>query len=237
MWEKITDELVSPDFNNPPPTPQEELKKCIHGNWVKITLLCRETKESSFEKTIVHKLRWVTLGYHHDWDTKVNAVLKTTSKLKCSIDILALTLWLVHLSLSSLLLSLFVLICFVIVSIMITARKRSLRRLCFHKRLSFCLKGYGSASGGVCIFWGGVGQSPPSDTTGHERVVRILLECILVFIDFIDKSSLVLIFNLIFFLEIFIGQVYWISKRVIPSEPKNSTVSWLWKLQTWGGYC
>ena len=78
-----------------------------------------------------------------------------------------------------------------------TARKRSLRRLCFHKRLLFCpqwecLHLGGLHPGGICIQRGsasrvcirGVGQTPPSPRilrdTVNERAVRILMECILV---------------------------------------------------------
>ena len=50
----------------------------------------------------------------------------------------------------------------------VTARKRSLRRLCFHRCLSgggVCILGGGSASGG----WA---DSPsPSDTTGYSQRV------------------------------------------------------------------
>ena len=61
---------------------------------------------------------------------------------------------------------------------LITARKRGLRRLCFHKRLSFCPWGRG-----VCIQ---LGLGRPLlhwilQDTVNERSVRILLKCILVF--------------------------------------------------------
>ena len=79
--------------------------------------------------------------------------------------------------------------------------KGSLRRLCFHKRLSFCPGGDciqgrsasgGSAStgegvciqgGGVCIRWG-VGQTPHQILweTINKCAEHILLECIIVFI-------------------------------------------------------
>ena len=61
---------------------------------------------------------------------------------------------------------------------LITARKRGLRRLCFHKRLSFCPWGRG-----VCIQ---LGLGRPLlhwilQDTVNERSVRILLKCIIVF--------------------------------------------------------
>ena len=63
-------------------------------------------------------------------------------------------------------------------SMLITARKRGLRRLCFHQRLSFCPWGRG-----VCIQ---LGLGRPLlhwilQDTVNERSVRILLKCILVF--------------------------------------------------------
>ena len=56
-----------------------------------------------------------------------------------------------------------------------TARKRSLRRLCFRKRLSFYPRGVGSASrGGGLNLKGrrhpeGVDRRPPSDTTRYGQ--------------------------------------------------------------------
>ena len=60
-------------------------------------------------------------------------------------------------------------------SFVVTARKRSLRRLCFHRCLSVHREGRGylSSGGGLC------GGDPPY---GNVRAVRILLECILVLI-------------------------------------------------------
>ena len=61
---------------------------------------------------------------------------------------------------------------------LITARKRGLRRLCFHKRLSFCPWGRGVCIqlglGGPLLHW-------ILQDTVNERSVRILLKCILVF--------------------------------------------------------
>ena len=89
----------------------------------------------------------------------------------------------------------------------VTARKRSLRRLCFHRCLSvhsggvlgFCPGGLslgGSLSGGVSVrgvsaqgalsgggslSMGGLCQGePPAPMYGNEWAVRVLLECILV---------------------------------------------------------
>ena len=62
-----------------------------------------------------------------------------------------------------------------------TARKRSLRRLCFHRRLSVhsgggSLSRGGPCPGGLCL--GGLCQGNPP--YGYVRVVHILLDCILV---------------------------------------------------------
>ena len=71
---------------------------------------------------------------------------------------------------------------------LITARKRSLRRLCFHRCLSvhggegWSLSSGVSVSGGLCpmvsVKWGLYHGDPPP--YGNEWEVRILLECILV---------------------------------------------------------
>jgi len=37
---------------------------------LKTTVVVFSQKDKK-EKTLIDKLRWVTLGYHHDWDTKV----------------------------------------------------------------------------------------------------------------------------------------------------------------------
>ena len=54
---------------------------------------------------------------------------------------------------------------YVCIRLIITARKRSLRKLCFHKRLSFCPRGWGgsAASGGLVCPPRGVGgwADPP----------------------------------------------------------------------------
>jgi hypothetical protein len=36
---------------------------------------CLKLKETQGGKTLFHKLRWATLGYHHNWDTKVKSIL------------------------------------------------------------------------------------------------------------------------------------------------------------------
>ena len=79
-----------------------------------------------------------------------------------------------------------------------TARKRSLRRLCFYRCLSVHAGGmHGCSQGGMCGCSGGgmhgcfggcawllpggcVGDTTTCGDTMNERVVRILLECILV---------------------------------------------------------
>ena len=88
----------------------------------------------------------------------------------------------------------------VIKTVVITARKRSLRGLCFYICLSVILfmgggglhpaglplggsRSRGSASERVCIQGGlhpGVLCRPPSDTMVNEQAVRILLQCIFV---------------------------------------------------------
>ena len=87
----------------------------------------------------------------------------------------------------------------VLIPSIITARKRSLRRFCFHRCLSVHRGGLGSLSGGS-LSWEGVSvretppgrrptldRDPPDRDTPRQRppysngrVVRILLECILV---------------------------------------------------------
>ena len=75
----------------------------------------------------------------------------------------------------------------------ITARKRSLRRLCFYRCLSVhmggggaCVAGghawQGGVCGGGCVWWGEVRGRGGGRVlhTVNERTVRILLECILV---------------------------------------------------------
>ena len=83
------------------------------------------------------------------------------------------------------------------VSRLFTARKRSLRRLCFYRCVSvhgggggFSIPG-GSPSGGFSI-WGGSPSRGGSPSGGvlhpvNVRAVRILLECILVNIDLAKK--------------------------------------------------
>ena len=70
--------------------------------------------------------------------------------------------------------------------IFIAARKRSLRRLCFHRCLSvhggwgICIRGGLRPEGG--LHRGVLGRPPPNQIlweTVNERAVRILLECIL----------------------------------------------------------
>ena len=67
---------------------------------------------------------------------------------------------------------------------LITARKRSLRRLCFYTCLSFCSRGRVSASVYAGIHTPQSRHLPPPQCmlvdTGNKRAVRILLECILV---------------------------------------------------------
>ena len=55
----------------------------------------------------------------------------------------------------------------------ITARKRSLRRLCFHRCLSVHMEG-------VSLTETPLDREPPGTEDGNERTVRILLDCILV---------------------------------------------------------
>ena len=74
--------------------------------------------------------------------------------------------------------------------IYITARKRSFRRLCFHKRRSLCPQG-GSASRGVCIRrgWSNPHPLPILWDTVNDLAVHILLECILVSYSFRGKFA------------------------------------------------
>jgi len=32
------------------------------------------SRDAEKGKTLLQKLRWATLGYHHNWDTKVNVI-------------------------------------------------------------------------------------------------------------------------------------------------------------------
>lgn len=45
-------------------------KEAIDDWWTQLQLAEGDTKESSILK---HGMRWATLGYHHDWDTKIYA--------------------------------------------------------------------------------------------------------------------------------------------------------------------
>ena len=65
------------------------------------------------------------------------------------------------------------------ICVIITARKRSLHRLCFHRCLSTGGGGLYSGGGPFCPE-GGLCQGTPA-LYGYVRAVRILLECILVF--------------------------------------------------------
>ena len=76
---------------------------------------------------------------------------------------------------------------YICIRLIITARKRSLRRLCFHKRLLFCPQGRGVCCiGRGGVHWGEGGWADPSPIqilqdrdTVNNRAVRIVLECIL----------------------------------------------------------
>lgn len=47
-------------------------------------------------KTILNKLRWATLGYHHNWDTKVRLLIFYLQFLKLTVQICRFTLKIVR---------------------------------------------------------------------------------------------------------------------------------------------